>query len=111
MGSGNTERDPTASCSFAVVFGIMFAFSGMAQANSGEQDMTLQGNRCEKCESFVADDTIAEASAHARVPLSVFLLRHLTASHEIGERPFSFYQPLAERRGRFDGEARIGFMW
>ena len=100
MGSRNAERRPTAPCSFeyppseselpqgsgysGVVFGIIFMFSGMVQANSGNQDMTLQGNRCEKCESFKADDTIAEASAHARAPLSVFLLGHLTASHEIG---------------------------
>ena len=90
MGSRNAERQPKAPCSFAAVFGIMFAFSGMAQANSGEQDMTLQGNRCEKCESFKADDTIAEVRAHACAPLSVFLLGHLTASHEIGERPFPF---------------------
>ena len=68
----------------------MFLFFGASQANPGEQDMTPQGNRCEKCESFMADDTVAEASAHARAPLSVFLLGHLTASHEIGERPFAF---------------------
>ena len=106
MGSRNTERRPKAPCSFeyppseselpqgsgysGVVFGIIFVFSGTVQADPGEQNMTLQGNRCEKCESFKADDTIAEASAHARAPLSVFLLGHLTASHEIGERPFTF---------------------
>ena len=84
------ERMPKAPCPFAVVFGIMFLFLGTAEADSGEQDMTLQGNRREKCESFKADDTIAEARAHARAPLSVFLLGHLTASHEIGERPFPF---------------------
>ena len=50
--------------------------------------MTLQGNRREKCESFMADGTVAGARAHARAPLSVFLLGHLTASHEIGEGPF-----------------------
>lgn len=71
-----------------VVFGIMFLFFGTVQADSGEQDMTLQGNRQVKCESFKADDTVAGARAHARAPLSVFLLRHLTASFEIGERPF-----------------------
>ena len=66
----------------------MYLFLGTVQADSGEQDMTLQGNRREKCESFKADGTVAEARAHARAPLSVFLLGHLTASHEIGERPF-----------------------
>ena len=81
---------PKTSCPFTVVFVIMFLLFGAAEADSGEQDITLQGNRCEKCESFSADDTIAEASAHARAPLSVFLLGHLTASHEIGERPFPF---------------------
>ena len=60
----------------------------MAQAELGERNITLQGNRREKCESFRADDTVAEVRAHARAPLSVFLLRHLTASHGIGERPF-----------------------
>ena len=84
------ERRPKAPCPFTVVFGIMFLFLGTAQAGSGEQDMTLQGNRREKCESFMADDTVAEVRAHARAPLSVFLLRHLTASFEIGERPFPF---------------------
>ena len=84
------ERMPKTPCPFTVVFGIMFLFFGTAQADSGEQDMTLQGNRREKCESFMADDTVAEVRAHARAPLSVFLLRHLTASHEIGERPFPF---------------------
>ena len=82
------ERRPKASCPFMVVFGIMFLFFGTAQAGSGEQDMTLQGNRREKCESFKADGTVAEVRAHARAPLSVFLLRHLTASFGIGERPF-----------------------
>ena len=82
------ERMPKAPCPFTVVFGIMFLSLGTAQAGSGEQDMTLQGNRREKCESFKADGTVAEARAHARAPLSVFLLGHLTASHEIGERPF-----------------------
>ena len=90
MGGRNTEGCPKAPCSFAAVFGIMFMFFGTAQADFGAQDMTLQGNRCEKCESFMADDTIAEVRAHARAPLSVFLLGHLTASHEIGERPFPF---------------------
>ena len=84
------ERMPKAPCPFAVVFGIMFLFLGAVEADSGEQDMTLQGNRQVKCESFKADDTVAGARAHARAPLSVFLLRHLTASHEIGERPFPF---------------------
>ena len=84
------ERMPKASCSFATVFGILFLFFGMAQAGFGEQDMTLQGNRQVKCESFKADDTVAEVRAHARAPLSVFLLGHLTASPEIGERPFPF---------------------
>ena len=83
-------RKPKAPCPFTVVFGILFLFFGMAQADLGEQDMTLQGNRREKCESFMADDTVAEVRAHARAPLSVFLLGHLTASHEIGERPFPF---------------------
>ena len=83
------ERMPKAPCPFAVVFGIMFLFLGTAEPDSGEQDMTLQGNRQVKCESFKADDTVAEVRAHARAPLSVFLLGHLTASHEIGERPFS----------------------
>ena len=68
----------------------MFLFFGTAEAGSGEQDMTLQGNRREKCESFKADGTVAEVRAHARAPLSVFLLGHLTASPEIGERPFPF---------------------
>ena len=90
MRSRNIERKPKALCPFAVVFGILFLFFGTAQAGSGEQDMTLQGNRREKCESFMADDTVAEVRAHARAPLSVFLLGHLTASHEIGERPFLF---------------------
>ena len=84
------ERMPKASCPFTVVFGIMFAFFGAVQAGSGGQDMTLQGNRRTKCESFTADGTVAGARAHARAPLSVFLLRHLTASFEIGERPFPF---------------------
>ena len=84
------ERVPKTPCPFMVVFGIMFLFFETAEAGSGEQDMTLQGNRREKCESFMADDTVAEARAHARAPLSVFLLGHLTASHEIGERPFPF---------------------
>ena len=84
------ERMPKAPCPFTVVFGIMFLFFGTAEAGFGEQDMTLQGNRREKCESFKADGTVAEARAHARAPLSVFLLGHLTASHEIGERPFPF---------------------
>ena len=66
----------------------MFVFFGMVQADSGEQDMTLQGNRREKCESFKADGTVAGARAHAHAPLSVFLFGHLTASFEIGERPF-----------------------
>ena len=83
------ERMPKAPCPFTVVFGIMFLFFGAAQAGFGEQDMTLQGNRQVKCESFKADDTVAEARAHARAPLSVFLLGHLTASPEIGEMPFS----------------------
>lgn len=82
------ERMPKAPCPFAVVFGIMFLFFGAVEAGSGEQDMTLQGNRQVKCESFKADDTVAEVRAHARAPLSVFLLGHLTASPEIGERPF-----------------------
>ena len=90
MGSGNTERGPKAPCSFTAVFGIMSLFFGTAEADFGEQDITLQGNRCEKCESFKADDTIAEVRVHTRAPLSVFLLGHLTASHEIGERPFTF---------------------
>ena len=90
MGSGNAERGLKTPCPFAAVFGIMFLFFGMAQAGSGEQDMTLHGNHRTKCESFRADDTVAEASAHARAPLSAFLLRHLTASFEIGERPFPF---------------------
>ena len=106
MGSRNAERRPKASCSFeyppseselpqgsgysGVVFGIMFLFFGTAQADSGEQDMTLQGNRRTKCESFMADGTVAGARARARAPLSVFLLGHLTASFEIGERPFPF---------------------
>ena len=84
------ERMPKAPCPFAAVFGIMFLFFGTAEAGSGEQDMTLQGNRREKCESFKADGTVAGVRAHARAPLSVFLLGHLTASHEIGERPFPF---------------------
>ena len=82
------ERMPKAPCLFTVVFGIMFLFLGTAEADSGEQDMTLQGNRRTKCESFTADGTVAEVRAHARAPLSVFLLGHLTASPEIGERPF-----------------------
>ena len=86
------ERMPKAPCPFAVVFGIMFLFFGTAQADFGEQDMTLQGNRRTKCESFKADGTVAEVRAHARAPLSVFLLGHLTASHEIGERPFPFFE-------------------
>ena len=81
---------PKTPCPFTVVFGIMFLFFGAVQAGSGEQDMTLQGNRRTKCESFTADGTVAEVRAHARAPLSVFLLRHLTASFEIGERPFPF---------------------
>ena len=82
------ERMPKAPCPFTVVFGIMFLFFGTAEAGFGEQDMTLQGNRQVKCESFKADGTVAGARAHARAPLSVFLLGHLTASPEIGERPF-----------------------
>ena len=84
------ERRPKAPCPFTVVFGIMFLFLGTVEAGSGEQDMTLQGNRRTKCESFTADGTVAGARAHARAPLSVFLLRHLTASFGIGERPFHF---------------------
>ena len=84
------ERMPKAPCPFTVVFGIMFLFFGTVEAGFGEQDMTLQGNRQVKCESFKADDTVAGARAHARAPLSVFLLGHLTASPEIGERPFPF---------------------
>ena len=84
------ERQPKTPCPFAVVFGTMSLFLGAAEADSGEQDMTLQGNRQVKCESFKADDTVARARAHARAPLSVFLLGHLTASPEIGERPFPF---------------------
>ena len=84
------ERMPKAPCPFTVVFGIMFLFLGAVEADSGEQDMTLQGNRQVKCESFKADGTVAEVRAHARASLSVFLLRHLTASFEIGERPFPF---------------------
>ena len=84
------ERMPKTPCPFTVVFGIMSLFLGTAEAGFGEQDITLQGNRCEKCESFMADDTVAEVRAHARAPLSVFLLGHLTASPEIGERPFPF---------------------
>ena len=84
------ERKPKAPCPFTVVFGIMFLFFGTAQADSAEQDITLQGNRQVKCESFKADGTVAEVRAHARAPLSVFLLGHLTASPEIGERPFPF---------------------
>lgn len=91
MGSRNRKRRPKTPCPFTVVFGIMFLFFGTAQADSGEQDMTLQGNRQVKCESFKADDTVAEVRAHARAPLSVFLLGHLTASPEIGERPFYFF--------------------
>ena len=37
------------------------------------------------------DDTDAEVSAHARVPLSVFQLGLSRASSEIGERPFPFF--------------------
>ena len=85
------ERMPKAPCPFTVVFGIMFLFFGTVQAGFGEQDMTLQGNRRTKCESFKADGTVAGARAHARAPLSVFLLGHLTASFEIGERPFYFF--------------------
>ena len=85
------ERWPKTPCPFTVVFGIMFLFFGAVEADSGEQDMTLQGNRQVKCESFKADDTVAGARAHARAPLSVFLLGHLTASPEIGERPFPFF--------------------
>lgn len=84
------ERLPKALCPFTVVFGIMFLFFGTAQAGSGDQEMTLQGNRRTKCESFKADGTVAGSRAHARAPLSVFLLGHLTASFEIGERPFPF---------------------
>ena len=84
------ERLPKAPCPFTAVFGTMFLFFGTAQAGSVEQDMTLQGNRQVKCESFKADDTVAEVRAHARAPLSVFLHGHLTASPEIGERPFPF---------------------
>ena len=82
---------PKAPCPFTVVFGIIFLFFGTAEAGFGEQDMTLQGNRRTKCESFKADGTVAEVRAHARAPLSVFLLRHLTASFGIGERPFYFF--------------------
>ena len=87
MGSRNAERRPKASCSFEYppseselpqgggysgdVFGIIFVFSGTVQADSGEQDMTLQGNRRTKCESFKADDTVAEVRAHARAPLCI----------------------------------------
>ena len=55
------ERMPKTPCPFTVVFGIMFLFfgyppsdselpqgsgyGGAAQADSGEQDMTRQGNR------------------------------------------------------------------
>ena len=92
------ERMPKTPCPFTVVFGIMFLFFGAVQADSGEQDMTLQGNRREKCESFMADDTVAGVCAQARAPLSVFLLGHLTASPEIGERPFPF-QALTECAG------------
>ena len=63
---------------------------GAAQANPDRQDKTLQSNRHEKLENFYADDTDAEASAHARVPLFVFRQGLLKASHEIGERPFPF---------------------
>ena len=84
------ERMPKTPCPFAVVFGIMSLFLGTAEAGSGEQDITLQGNRQVKCESFKADGTVAGARAHVRAPLSVFLLRHLTASFEIGERRFPF---------------------
>ena len=92
------ERMPKTPCPFMVVFGIMFLFFGAAQAGSGEQDMTMQGNRQVKCESFKADDTVAEVRAHARAPLSVFLLGHLTASPEIGERPFPFFDGCGAAR-------------
>ena len=85
------ERLPKTPCPFTVVFGIMFLFLGTAQADSGDQDTTLQGNRQVKCESFKADGTVAEVRAYTRAPLSVFLLGHLTASHEIGEGPFPFF--------------------
>ena len=90
---------PQGSGYSGVVFGIMFLFFGTAQADSGEQDMTLQGNRQVKCESFKADDTVAEVRAHARAPLSVFLLGHLTASFEIGERPFLFSNACRTAQG------------
>jgi len=45
------------------------------------QDITLQGNRLPKCESFKADDTDAEVHATTCVPLFVF--RH-RASHSLG---------------------------
>ena len=85
------ERRPKAPCPFTVVFGIMLLLFGTVQAGFGEQDMTLQGNRRTKCENFMADDTVAGVCAQARAPLSVFLLGHLTASFEIGERPFPFF--------------------
>lgn len=78
----------------------MLLLLGLAEASLGGQDITLQGNRREKCESFKADDTVAEASAYARAPLSVFLLGHLTASHEIGERPFPFSVIVCRQKGK-----------
>ena len=48
---------------------------GKARARSVGQDITLQGNRLTKPEKFQVDDTDAEVSAHACVPLFVFRQR------------------------------------
>ena len=51
----------------------------------------LQGNRLSECRKFRTGDTVAEANAQNRVPLSVFQFGHPTASVEIRERPFPFF--------------------
>ena len=75
-----TERMISFFLKTAAIFrgGFLVYYSrtfGAAQANPDRQDKTLQGNRPEKCESFMYGDTDAEACAHTRAPLSVFRTR------------------------------------
>ena len=59
---------------------------------SGRRDITLQGNRRTKCESFKAGDTDAEVRRNALARLSSYFCNgNLTASFEIEERPFLFF--------------------
>lgn len=50
----------------------------------------MQSNRLPKCESFMHDDTDAETRELSRASLRISCQVDVTASEEIGERPFLF---------------------